>query len=114
MEHVEKQFETWCRMRDKIASLAPALVESCGKRSEAYQRRYLARRLAIGGQGRKAVTVAFRAVSIYPRILIEEPSRTIATIGLSSVLAALPASLGLKASKRLIKGAKSTPVAAAR
>lgn len=101
--NVEKQFETWCRMRDKIAGLAPALVKACGRRSEAYQRRYLARRLAIGGNGRKALKVALHAVAIYPRILVEEPSRTLSTLGFSGVLATLPGNLGFKASQRLIQ-----------
>lgn len=110
--NVEKQFETWCRMRDKIQGLAPELVASCGRRSEAYQRRYLARRLAIGGHGRKAAKVAFGAVVRYPQLLIEEPSRTIATLGLSSALAFLPANLGLKACRRLVHRNRAAPATA--
>lgn len=111
--NVEKQFETWCRMRDKIAGLAPALVTACGRRSEAYQRRYLARRLAIGGNGRKALKVTLHAIALYPRILMEEPSRTLSTLGFSGVLATLPRNLGFKASQRLIQGTARRSMATA-
>lgn len=108
--NVERQFETWCRMRDKIDGINPALVARCGKRSEAYQHRYLARRLAVGGDGRKAFATAMKALQLYPRLLIEEPARTAATLGLSAVLALLPQDAGKAASRRLVSRGKGTPV----
>lgn len=111
--NVEKQFETWCRMRDKLQGLAPDLVAACGTRSEAYQRRYLARRLAIGGDGRKAMRNTWASIKLYPRMLIEEPSRTIATLGLSSVLATLPKSAGAMASRLLVQRGKAALPSAA-
>lgn len=105
--NVEKQFESWCRMRDKIGTLNPSLVSAAGKRSEAYQLRYLGRRLAVGGQGRKALSLVWRAITLYPRILIEEPTRTIVTFGMASALALLPQRLGHAALQSYVQHGKS-------
>ena len=102
--NVERQFETWCRMRDKINAINPALVARCGNRSEAYQHRYLARRLAVGGDGRKALSTALKSLRLYPRILVEEPARTAATLGLSAVLAVLPRGARATALRKLVGG----------
>lgn len=101
--NVERQFETWCRMRDKLAALAPDLVATSGSRSEAYQRRYLARRLASNGEGRKAVRYACDALLCYPRILVEEPARTLVTLSVAGVMAALPAGVSRAAPSLLSK-----------
>ncbi len=102
--NVERQFETWCRMRDKIDAINPALVARCGKRSEAYQRRYLARRLAVSGDGPKALATTVKALRLYPRILIEEPARTVATLGLSAALSILPHGARPAALRTLVGG----------
>lgn len=102
--NVERQFETWCRMRDKIDTINPVLVARCGKRSEAYQHRYLARRLAVGGNCRKALATALAALRLYPRILLEEPKRTVATLGFAAALTMLPQSARQTALRRLAGG----------
>lgn len=107
--NVERQFETWCRMRDKIDAINPKLVARCGKRSEAYQHRYLARRLAIGGNGSKALATAMKALRLYPRIVLEEPTRTAATVGLAAVLTVLPHGTRQVALRRLTGGHSTLP-----
>lgn len=108
--NVERQFETWCQMRDKIKSINPSLVARCGKRSEAYQHRYLARRLAVSGDGRKALASAVKSLRLYPWQLIEEPSRTIVTLGLAGVLALLPHDAAKAASRCLVSRRRGPPV----
>jgi glycosyltransferase involved in cell wall biosynthesis len=88
--NTERQFETWCRFRDKLRTIAPGLVERAGNRAEAYQLRYLARRAAVGGNGAKALSLLWNAISQYPRIIAEEPRRTVITGGLSMVATLLP------------------------
>ncbi|MFV0368734.1 MAG: glycosyltransferase family 2 protein [Hyphomicrobiaceae bacterium] len=91
---VEKQFESWSRMRDKIATIAPRLVAAHGQRAEAYQRRYLARRLVMNGEGRKALRYVWQGLCLHPSQLIEEPARTLATMATVLVLAILPSKWG--------------------
>lgn len=88
--NTEKQFETWCRFRDKLKGLAPDLVQKAGARAEAYQLRYLARRAAVGSDGAKALRLLSRAITLYPRIVTEEFAKTTLTGGLALVAAVLP------------------------
>lgn len=88
--NTQKQFETWCRFRDKMRKIAPDLVARAGARAEAYQLRYLARRAAIGGDGQKALRLIRQAVGLHPRIVTEEFRKTAMTAGLACVAAALP------------------------
>ena len=87
---VDKQYETWCRFRDKMARIAPDLVARSGKRSEAYQLRYLARRAAIGGDGWQALGLVARSLHLHPMMLVEETGRTLVTAGFSTVSALCP------------------------
>ncbi len=82
-----RQFETWRRFRDKIKAIDPAFVKNAGPLAEAYQRRYLARRCIIAGDGVQAARQMFKAMRLAPQILVLEPSRTLAT--LAGTLAAL-------------------------
>lgn len=102
--NVEKQFETWSRMRDKLAGIAPAFVGRHGRRSEAYQRRYLARRLVMNGEGTKSLSYAVQALRLYPRLLIEEPGRTLATLLAAGGLAVLPQSISKAAPALMSRG----------
>ena len=96
--NIEKQLATWRRFRDKLAGIAPDLVASAGRRSEAYQMRYLARRAAMNGQGLLAVRLVARSLVLYPAIVREEPKRTLATVTF--------AGLALLAPPQLFEGVK--------
>ncbi len=87
---VEQQFASWQRFKSKLATLAPALVERYGAQAEAFQRRYLARRAALAGDGRKALRLGLGAVAVSPSILITEPKRTVATLILGTLATVLP------------------------
>ncbi|WP_174801301.1 glycosyltransferase family 2 protein [Martelella limonii] len=85
--NVERQFQTWCAMRDKIARIAPDLVARHGNRAEAYQLRYLARRCVSMRQGRKALSFALRALKASPRPFFEEPVKSTVTLAAAALMA---------------------------
>lgn len=103
---VGKQFASWCRFRDKLSRIAPDLVASAGGRAEAYQCRYLARRAAISGSGASALRLAFTGLARHPRMLIEEPSRTVLTLGFSAAALAVPAGLFAQVKAAAFKGSR--------
>jgi hypothetical protein len=88
--NVGAQLATWTRFRDKVASYAPDLVAQHGARAEGYQLRYLARRAVRSDDRAQALGLALRAVRTFPRMLIEEPARTIATLAAALAKRALP------------------------
>ena len=45
--NVDKQFETWQQVLEKVTRLAPAFAKQYGRLAKAYQYRYLARRLIL-------------------------------------------------------------------
>jgi glycosyltransferase involved in cell wall biosynthesis len=79
--NVTAQLATWRRFRDKVATYAPGLVAAHGARAEAYQLRYLARRAVRSADRGQALGLALGALRRFPRMLIEEPTRTVATLG---------------------------------
>ena len=86
-----KQMETWQRFRAKVANYAPDLEATFGDRAEAYQLRYLARRAIRGNAASSpALAMTARALRIYPRLLVEEPARTLVTLAASLAQQALP------------------------
>lgn len=78
--NVSAQLATWRRFRDKVGTYAPDLVARYGRRAEAYQLRYLARRAVRSADRHQALDLAMRAVRLHPRTLIEEPARTVSTL----------------------------------
>ncbi len=88
--NTKKQFETWQRFRAKLQAIAPDLVARAGRRAEAYQLRYLARRAAISGDGPKALKLIANALRCHPAIVIEEPKRTFVTAGFAAFASVLP------------------------
>ena len=103
--NVDKQFETWLTFRDKLSKSAPGLVERAGQKAEAYQRRYLARRAAVSGDGSQALKLCGQSIQLHPKMLLEEPKRTVLTVGLA-VLARLSPPRFFEGAKGYIFGAK--------
>lgn len=85
--NVEKQFQTWQAMRDKIARIAPGLVERHGDHAAAYQLRYLARRCVSMRQGRAALGYALRSLKASRRPFIEEPVKSAVTLAAAAFIA---------------------------
>lgn len=96
-----KQLETWQRFRAKVASYAPHLAAAHGDRAQAYQLRYLARRAVRGSAAIQPVNAATspafsmmcQALRLHPRLVVEEPARTLVTLAASLAQQLLPQSL---------------------
>lgn len=92
--NTQKQLETWQRFRAKVASYAPQLAAAYGDRAQAYQLRYLARRAVRGNAANSpAFAMMAQALRLHPRLLIEEPARTLVTLTASLAQKLLPQSL---------------------
>lgn len=91
--NIEKQFASWQRVLDKTATYAPEFIARHGRRARGYQLRYLARRAIQERQPRVGVRLAHQAIATYPRLLLEEPFRTLITLAAGYFGMLLPASL---------------------
>ena len=81
---------TASRFRDKLATVAPDLVARVGRRAEAYQLRYLARRAAMNGEGPVALRLVVSSLRLYPGIVREEPKRTLVTAAFAGLAVLMP------------------------
>ena len=77
----------------KLATYAPDLVRRHGAAARAYHLRYLARRQIMSRNAGSAVRFAHRAVRSWPRLLLEEPRRTLTTLGAAYLQRLLPRTL---------------------
>ncbi len=91
--NIEKQFASWQRVLDKTATYAPEVIARHGRRARGYQLRYLARRAIQERQPSVGVRLAHQAIGAYPRLLLEEPFRTLITLAAGYLGLLLPASL---------------------
>ncbi len=107
--NVTAQLATWRRFRDKVASYAPGLVAHHGARAEAYQLRYLARRAVRSADRGQAIALVLTALRIFPRMLAEEPSRTLATLAAAAVKRATPSSIFSRIEERALALAARRP-----
>lgn len=79
--NIESQYATWCRVRDKVANIAPRFEAKVGDRAAAYQLRYLARRAVRSGDGAAALRLSIGALARSPDPALREPVKTATTIG---------------------------------
>ena len=79
--NIARQFESWERMIAKTRSYAPDFIRRHGPRARAYQLRYLARRSVQLGDGSFALSLAGQSMKASVRPLIEEPRKTLITLG---------------------------------
>ncbi|EAQ29590.1 glucosyltransferase [Erythrobacter sp. NAP1] len=79
--NVVKQYLSWTKMLRKLRGYAPEFVEQHGDTARAYQLRYLARRSVQLGNFELARDLMSKAVGLQPRILAEEPRKTVITAG---------------------------------
>lgn len=84
--NMEKQYSTWLRMRSKIEEIVPKIAEKHAPAAAAYQLRYLARRAVSMRDGNAAFALALRSLGASKRPLVEEPLKTIITIGAAATL----------------------------
>lgn len=88
--NIEKQFASWQRVLNKTAGYAPDLIRRHGDRARGYQLRYLARRAIHERQPRQGAKLVHEALHRYPRLLLEEPLRTLITLAAAYLGVLLP------------------------
>ncbi len=87
--NVRRQLETWTQMIEKTALYAPEFIAEHGALAKAYQLRYLARRAVSLREPALAWRFATGSLRSSPRILTEQPVKTITTLGAATVLRVL-------------------------
>lgn len=89
-----KKLNSWETMLEKARAYVPQeSMTEWENIAMAYQLRHLARRAVTLEAGSTAVKFAYRALSIYWRILLEEPRRTLITLAAAHFLWLMPRSL---------------------
>ena len=85
-----KHLETWEQVLEKTCSYAPKEITAWGNMSRAYKLRYAARNGIRHHSGKAAVEFMHRALATYPKILSEEPRRTLSTLIVAYLLYFVP------------------------
>ena len=89
--NVIRQFETWCRLRDKVHEMDPLFARKWAVNAEAFQLRYLARRCVRMGDGAMALSLVKDALKASPRIAVQEPLKTATTVAAALFMRIMPA-----------------------
>jgi len=100
--NVERQFETWMQLHNKLEKMAPGFTRKYGPFAKAFQYRYLARRSVFQGQANNAVKFMWLASKTKPGALIRELRRTLETTVAASLLACLPSKTQRKLVERFV------------
>ncbi len=87
--NVVKQYLSWTAMMRKARGFASDLIERHGETARAYQLRYLARRSVQLGNPELARNLMMRAMKAAPRLVWEEPRKSMTTGGAILVASAL-------------------------
>ncbi len=77
--NVVKQYLSWTKLLRKLKTYAPEFALEHGETARAYQLRYLARRSVQLGNFKLARDFLSKAISLKPRMMIEEPRKTAVT-----------------------------------
>jgi glycosyltransferase involved in cell wall biosynthesis len=88
-----KQLASWEAVIEKTHGYAPRLIDQWGSLARAYQLRYLARRAVQLRDAKLALKLVHESISTDPRILLQEPQRTLLTLIAAWVLALFPEKL---------------------
>lgn len=84
--NMEKQFETWMKMREKIADIVPTIASRHSGVAAAYQLRYLARRAVSMRDGKAAFSLMIRSMKMSMKPFAEEPVKTLITVAAAATL----------------------------
>ena len=90
--NLHKQYASWCLAMRKNQKNHAVFFKRYLPLARAYQLRYLARRAIRSGDSWQAIKLIHRALLTHPKIVIEEPARTIATYG-CALISMLPHSI---------------------
>lgn len=85
-----KQLASWEQVIEKTRSYAPQLIAQWGSLARAYQLRYLARRAVQLRDAKLALKLVHEAIFTDPRIVLQEPQRTLLTWIAAWILALVP------------------------
>ncbi|MCT7983244.1 glycosyltransferase family 2 protein [Laspinema sp. A4] len=85
-----KKQESWEQVIEKTRQYAPDAVAQWENPARAYHLRYLARRAVTLKDGITALKLAWIAIATHPKMVLEEPKRTVVTLGAATVLSVLP------------------------
>ena len=78
--NLKRQYETWCRVRDRVLDTAPAFGKKYAPAATAYQLRYLARRAATMHDGKTAAQYCRQSLATSLVPMLEEPVKTLTTL----------------------------------
>lgn len=104
---IPQQFETWKRAMAGLYRDAPEFMDRYLPNAEAYQLRYLARRAVQLGDGGRALQLALAALKMCPRIVMQEPRKTVMTMAAVFATRLLPVGLMQSLGKRYVGGQPS-------
>jgi glycosyltransferase involved in cell wall biosynthesis len=79
--NLNKQYASWCLAMQKNQSGYEHFFKRYFPLARAYQLRYLARRAIRSGDAWQAIKLVHKALLTQPKIVIEEPARTLVTYG---------------------------------
>ncbi|MEN8831479.1 MAG: glycosyltransferase family A protein [Pacificibacter sp.] len=82
----DDQLASWERMLEKLTALRPAFFARHSRAARAYQLRYLARRAISDHDADRAMEMVKASFGQSTRPLIEEPSKTLTTLGAALLL----------------------------
>lgn len=88
--NVIRQFETWCRLRDKVNTIDPVFAKKWSAKAEGFQLRYLARRCIRMGDGAMALSLVQDALKTSPMIAVQEPLKTMTTVAAAMFMRVVP------------------------
>jgi glycosyltransferase involved in cell wall biosynthesis len=83
--NLSKQYASWCLAMQKNQAGYECFFKRYFALARAYQLRYLARRAIRSGDAWQAIKLVHKALLTQPKIVIEEPARTLATYGCALV-----------------------------
>lgn len=94
--NVMRQLESLEAVIDKTRGYAPDVIAQCEARAKAYHMRYIARRAVTLRDGGLAVSMVNKSLKSHWRMTLEEPKKTVMTVGAAYLLRTLPQRLYLK------------------
>jgi glycosyltransferase involved in cell wall biosynthesis len=85
-----KKLNSWEQMLEQVHTYAAKQIAPCKAAAMSYQYRHLARRAVTLRGGLIALELGLRAIGTYPKILIEQPRRTLLTLAAAALVQLLP------------------------
>ncbi len=90
------QYDSWQTVIERTHRYAPAFIDKWSNKARAYQLRYLARQAIRLRMGDMSVHFFNKALATDTHILVEEPGRTLATMGAAYLMRIVPRDLYIK------------------